>query len=142
MKNAFTISESININAPAVRVWEALTDPAKVKQYLFDTEMSADWRVGGSIRYRGVWEGKPYEDKGTILAIEPEKLLKTTYYSQASGLEDKPENYNNVIYELERADGKTRLTVVQDNIPSKESADHSSKNWRMVLEKLKGVVEH
>jgi uncharacterized protein YndB with AHSA1/START domain len=142
MKNTFTISESVEINAPAAKVWKALTDPAQVKQYLFETEMSADWRVGGSIRYRGVWEGKPYEDKGTILEIKPEKLLKSTYYSPASGLEDKPENYNTVIYKLNKADGKTTLTVVQDNIPSKESAEHSSKNWRIVLDKLKGVVEH
>jgi len=142
MKNTFTIAESIIINAPAGKVWEALTDPAMVKQYLFDTEMSADWRVGGSIRYRGVWEGKPYEDKGSIIAIMPEKLLKTTYYSPASGLEDKLENYNTVSYKLDKSDGKTKLTVIQDNIPTKESADHSSKNWHMVLEKLKDVVEH
>jgi len=121
MKNTFTIAESIIINAPAGKVWEALTDPAMVKQYLFDTEMSADWRVGGSIRYRGVWEGKPYEDKGSIIAIMPEKLLKTTYYSPASGLEDKLENYNTVSYKLDKSDGKTKLTVIQDNIPTKES---------------------
>jgi len=142
MKHAFTISESVFINASAARIWKALTDPAEVKQYLFNTEMSADWKVGGSIRYRGIWEGKSYEDKGTILEIKPEKLLKSTYYSQFSGLEDRPENYNTVVYKLDKNNGRTKLTVTQNNIPTKESAVHSSKNWHMVLEKLKDVVEH
>jgi len=122
-------------------VWQALTRPELVKQYLFGTEMTADWRVGGAITYRGQWEGKPYQDKGSVLAFEPEKRLRSTYFSSLSGLEDKPENYNTVTYELAEAKGRTTLTVTQDNNPSPESAEHSAKNWAMVLEGLKKLVE-
>jgi len=141
MKRDYIAKRSIVVNAPAARVWQALTRPELVKQYLFGTEMTADWRVGGAITYRGQWEGKPYQDKGSVLAFEPEKRLRSTYFSSLSGLEDKPENYNTVTYELAEAKGRTTLTVTQDNNPSPQSAEHSAKNWAMVLEGLKKLVE-
>ncbi len=141
MPESFTAQQSIAIRAPASRVWQALTRPELVKQYLFGTEMTADWRVGGAITYRGIWEGKPYEDKGTVKAFQPEKLLRSTYFSALSGLEDKPENYATVTYRLSEAGDRTTLTVSQDNNPSRESAEHSAKNWAMVLEGLKKLLE-
>ena len=142
MKHTYTAKETISINAPAARVWTALTEPAEVKKYLFGTDMTAEWRVGGSIVYSGEWEGRHYEDKGTVIELEPGKLLKTTYYSQMSGLEDRPENYNTISYRLDGTNGRTKLTIVQENIPSRKSAKHSAENWRAVLGKLKDVVEH
>src|SRR2546423_1567983 len=100
MAKGLTVEKSIFISAPPAKVWEAITDPAMVKEYLFGTDMSADWRVGGKITYRGVWEGKEYEDGGEILELMPEKMLKTTYWSSMSGTENKPENYLTVTYEL------------------------------------------
>jgi hypothetical protein len=46
-----------------------------------------------------------------------------------------------VTYTLSGTDGNTHLTVAQDNNPSKESADHSRNNWKMVLEALKKLLE-
>jgi uncharacterized protein YndB with AHSA1/START domain len=142
MKGNYVASKSIIVNAPADRVWRALTRPELVKQYLFGTEMAADWRVGGAITYRGQWEGKAYQDKGSVLVFEPERRLQTTYFSSLSGLEDRPENYATVTYELSEAGGRTTLAVSQDNNPSPESAEHSARNWAMVLEGLKKVVEN
>ena len=34
----------ITINAPAGKVWQALTDPAQIKQYLFGTNTVSDWK--------------------------------------------------------------------------------------------------
>ena len=71
--------QSIVILAPPARVWKALTDPDLIRQYLFGTEAISDWKAGSPIRYRGVWEGKSYEDKGVVLRAEPGKMLETTY---------------------------------------------------------------
>jgi len=141
MKKSYVARQSIRIQASAASVWQALTRPELVKQYLFGTEMTADWRIGGAITYRGQWEGKSYEDKGAVKIFQPERLLQTTYFSPLSGLEDKPENYSAVTYELSETDGGTTLTVTQDNNPTQESADHSAKNWGMVLEGLKKLLE-
>lgn len=141
MAKGFTTQRSIVLAVPAARVWEALTRPEIVKQYMFGTNMSADWRVGGSITYAGEWEGKPYVDKGTILELKPGRLLSSTYLSSMSGKEDKPENYNTVTYSLSEKDGKTTLTVTQDNNPTQESAEHSAANWGQVLEAMRKIVE-
>jgi uncharacterized protein YndB with AHSA1/START domain len=141
MKQSYTATKSIVVNASAARVWDALTRPELVKQYLFGTDMTAEWRVGGALTYRGQWEGRSYEDRGTVLAFEPTKLLKTTHFSPLSGLEDKPENYHTVVYELSETGGRTRLTVTQDNNPTRESAAHSEQNWGVVLEGLKKMLE-
>jgi len=141
MKENLVAKKSLTINAPASKVWKALTDPSLIKQYLFGTETSSEWKKGSPITYKGTWEGKQYEDKGVIIDIKPEKLLHTTYLSSMSGLEDKPENYANVIYELSPENGRTTLTITQDNNKNEESLKHSEGNWGTVLNKLKEVVE-
>jgi hypothetical protein len=52
-----------------------------------------------------------------------------------------PENYNNVEYTLTQEGESTQLTITQDNNPTQESADHSKKNWEIVLKKLKDLLE-
>lgn len=136
-----TATASILLNATPQRVWEALTDPAQIKEYLFGTTTTTDWKKGSPITYTGEWEGKAYEDKGTIIDIQPEKLLHTTYYSSMSGKDDAPENYSNVIYKLDAEGDKTRLTITQDNAGDEASKEHSQNNWNMVLESLKKMVE-
>jgi len=68
-----------------------------------------------SITFTGVWEGKPYEDKGTILEIIKEKILKYNYWSNFSGEKDESANYSNITYLLKEQNGKTEFTIVQDN---------------------------
>jgi len=141
MSNTLTAQASVQVHAPKNRVWDALTKPELVKEYLFGTEMVTDGKVGSPILYRGSWEGKQYEDKGVILESEPGRSFVSTYWSSMRGLPDTPENYNKVGYKLDQVDGTTTVTVVQDNIKSEEERKHSEENWKTVLEGLKKVVE-
>ena len=129
------------IQAPPAKVWKALTDPTLIKQYMFDTGVTTDWKVDSPIRYKGIWKGKPYEDKGTVLKNEPEQLLVTSFWSALSGQPDEPENYKTVQYELIPEDGGTRLTITQDNNATQDEASHSEANWNSVLDGIKKVVE-
>jgi uncharacterized protein YndB with AHSA1/START domain len=138
---SLTATKSITIAAPAPRVWEALTDPAQVKQYMWGAEVETDWKRGSSIVYRGEWEGKPYEDKGKIVEIDPPRLLRTTYYSPLSGKPDLPENYAEVVYALEPSGSGTRLTVTQSNIEDEAGKEKSEGNWGMTLETMKKMIE-
>ena len=142
MTRGFEAINKVTIDAPQADVWDALTNPAKVKEYLHGTEMSTDWKEGSPIYWRGEWKGKPYEDKGKVLEVKPQRLLKYTHWSPLGGSEDKPENYHTVIYELAGDDGKTTLTLRQDNNPSQEEAEKMAKNnWAPVLEGLKETAE-
>lgn len=93
------------------------------------------------ITFRGVWEGKPYEDKGTILEMMKEKILKYNYWSNFSGEKDEPSNYSNITYRLSEQAGKTEFTLIQDNFKTEEARDHSEKNWGMMLDTIKGLLE-
>lgn len=142
MAKGFEAITSVTIDAPTEKVWQALTDPAKVKQYLHGTEMSTDWKEGSRITWRGEWQGRAYEDKGTVLDVKPLRLLRYTHWSPMGGSEDRPENYHTVTYELSGEDGKTTLTLTQDNNPTQEEADKmAANNWAPVLQGLKNVAE-
>jgi len=141
MNNKFIAKATSTINAPISKVWDALTKPELIKQYLFGTEVNTDWQVGSPITYKGEWEGKHYEDKGEILQIEPQKLLVSTFWSSLAGLPDVPENYKTVHYELSPENGGTKLTITQDNNANQEEADHSAQNWNTVIDGMKKLLE-
>jgi uncharacterized protein YndB with AHSA1/START domain len=141
MSNKFISKAGTTINTPASKVWDALTKPDLIKQYMFGTEVITDWQVGSSITYKGVWQGKSYEDKGRVLEIEPGKVVVSTFWSSLSGLPDIPENYKTVRYELSITGDVTSLTITQDNNNSQDEANHSEQNWKMVLDGIKKLLE-
>lgn len=67
--------------------------------------------------------------------------LSYSYLSSWSGLEDKPENYLSVSYEVTPVENGTQLTITQSNY-DEEKAKHSVENWATVIDGLKKIVEH
>ena len=141
MEKTFTAVAEVLIQASPARVWEVLVSPVWISRYFFGTRVETDWQEGHPIRFHGAWEGKAYEDKGTILVFRPEECLSFTYWSSLSGTPDVPENYAQVTESLHAGDGGTRLQVTQDNCPTEESRDQSVKNWMSVLETIKKLIE-
>ena len=142
MSRGFEAITSVTIDAPAARVWQALTDPAKVRQYMHGTNLATDWRVGSPISWSGEWRGKAYEDKGVVLDVEPERRLTYTHWSPMGGSEDRPENYHTVTCELSGDEGQTILTLTQDNNATQEAADQMAENnWGPMLRGLKETAE-
>lgn len=129
------------IEAPAERVWAALTEPELVRQYLYGAEIASSWQKGSPITFKGEWKGKAYEDKGEILEIEPGKQLKVTHYSPLSGLPDVPENYHVVTYAIAEMGEASRLTITQENNRDQAEVDESEKTWKMILENIKALLE-
>jgi uncharacterized protein YndB with AHSA1/START domain len=132
---------TITVNAPAALVWKALTDPAIVKQYFFGTNVQSDWKAGSDIIWSGEWEGKTYEDHGKILEITPGTYIKYSYWSNMGGTEDKPENYQNVSYNLIEKNGVTTLEIGQENIKDEAAKEHSEQNWQHIFGAMKKMVE-
>ena len=42
-------SQSIDINATPAKVWEVLTNPKLIAEYLYGTETVTNWKVGRAI---------------------------------------------------------------------------------------------
>jgi uncharacterized protein YndB with AHSA1/START domain len=134
-------SATVTIDAPAERVWAAITTPALIKEWFFGVDTEADWRPGGTLVHRGTYQGQPYEDKGEILEIDPPTTLVHTHWSAASGLPDRPEHNQRVTWSLREHDGITDLTVSERNLPSEDAKAISDQSWTMVLGNLKRLLE-
>ncbi len=144
MANNLVATASISINASRQRVWNALTDPEVIKRYMFGSDVTSDWTVGSSITYAGEYEGKKYEDHGTILEVRPNELLRLTHFSPRSGKPDLPENPSRedlAGLTLHAQPHGTRLELSQDNNDSEVEAEHSAANWQMMLDALRTDVE-
>ena len=132
---------AISIKAPSTRVWDALVTPAAIKQYMFGTNVVSAWKEGSAIVWKGVWQGKPYEDKGVILQLKPARTLEYTHFSPLSGLPDEPGSYHTVTIELSAEGPGTRVSLSQDNNLTEQAREHSERNWGMMLAGLKRFVE-
>ncbi len=141
MKSDIVCTVSMKINAPTSSVWDALINPEKIAKYFFGTKASSDWKEGSALTFSGEWEGKPYEDKGLILEIEKEKTFKYSYWSNFSGDDDVPENYQIITYALHTEGATTIFTVTQENCKSEEACAHSEKNWNMIIGSMKDMLE-
>jgi len=141
MKSKITGHASVKIKAPASKVWEALTDPAIIKKWFYGTNTKTSWKPGTPITFEGTWEGKSYIDKGTIIDVRPHTLIQYSYWSSLSGIEDLPENYVTITYELTGKNDETKLNITQENIPDEKMKKHSEANWTEVLSKLKNLLE-
>ena len=129
------------VAADAQRVWEAMTDPDQVAQYMMGSRVETDWQVGSPITWSGEMDGKPYQDKGEVLRADPGWLLEVTHYSPLMGQEDRPENYHTVHYELAQSDTGTVVTLTQDGCTDEEQAEQFSQSWQGMLDGMKRVVE-
>jgi uncharacterized protein YndB with AHSA1/START domain len=132
---------STTISVPVEVVWDAITNPDLIKKFMFGTEVVSDWKEGSAIVWKGMWEGKPYEDKGVILKVEPQRLLQYSHFSPLSGKPDVPENYHTLSYELLDEGEKTGVVLSQDNNASEEERKHSQGMWESLLMSLKEVLE-
>jgi uncharacterized protein YndB with AHSA1/START domain len=134
----YVATAETDIEATPARVWAVLTDPEQLKRLWFGAEVTTDWTPGSPITWSGEFDGKAYQDKGEILEVEPERLLRLTHYSPLTGQPDVPENYHTLTYELS---GSTHLKLSQDNNGSEDEAKHSQQMWEQLVAAVKEAAE-
>jgi len=141
MEKNLIAKASTTIDASIEKVWDALVNPKMIKKYMFGTTVSSEWKKGSDIKWKGEYEGEKYEDKGKILEIKPESVLKYTHYSPLSGEEDIPENYNTVTIKLSDKKEEVSVVLLQDNNANEKAVKQSEKNWNVMLDGLKKLLE-
>jgi len=137
------IRKTIEINAPAATVWKAITDPALIRKWLFDTpvDVVSDWKEGSNMIFKGMLYNKPYEDKGTILKYEPGKLFIYNYWSKLSTLPDEVSNYSVIEFRLAPVGDQTELTLTQSNFMLDTMYRHFNFYWTVTMDRLKKTIE-
>jgi len=137
-----TISK-IEINSTASKVWIAITDVEMVKQWQYGSVLTTTWEPGTSIRFSTEWNGKLFEQWGTVIDFVPEKTLRYSLFAPRDDLLDSPENYFFMTYSLEENQGSTVLSIIQDD-PRPQALPHGSVNEEQgnaILKGLKDLIE-
>jgi uncharacterized protein YndB with AHSA1/START domain len=143
------IQNTITIDAPAAKVWDILVNPEQTKKYMFGCEALSDWKQGSPLIWKMIYEGKDFIPvKGIIVSIEPEKRLEYTVIDPNSAIEDIPENYLTVIYELFTDNNQTVLTVTQgdyakvaDGEKRYQDSYNNGEGWNPIMVEIKKVAE-
>ena len=139
------IIKTVVIAAAPARVWQVLTTPGMIPQWMSDEELTVSLqdRVGGEIVIRGLLHGMPFENRGTIRAFAPESSFAYGYWStlSASRLADVPENHTVVSFDLAPADGGTLLTLTLSDFAEPAIRPHANLYWGPTLQILKAVCE-
>ena len=136
--------KTVIINSNASNVWSVLTDFNLMKKWMGDAEMNleitTDWQVGSSITINGFHHAR-FQNKGTILQHELNRILEYSHLSSLSRLENKQENYSVLRFELSPAEHETKLTLTVKNFPTETIYKHLVFYWRTTIEKIKTITE-
>jgi uncharacterized protein YndB with AHSA1/START domain len=134
-------TSAVTINAPRDVVWAAVTLPHFVQLWQYGSELTTDWTVGGPIRFRAEWQGETFEQWGTVLEYDAPVRLRYSLFAPRSGLEDRPENYFTMTYELSDVDGGTRVTFIQQDPRVSDDVHDADDSENPVLLALRVVAE-
>lgn len=149
MSKPIFIKNSIQIEASPAQVWNALINPEQTKKYMFGCETVSDWKVGSPLLWKGSYEGKEMVFvKGNIVELKPERFLAYTVIDPHSTIEDIPENYLTVTYDLKKENDHTVLTVTQgdystvaDGEKRYQDSYNNGEGWNPILIAIKELVE-
>ncbi|RYE23061.1 MAG: hypothetical protein EOP51_11610, partial [Sphingobacteriales bacterium] len=75
-----SVNSSVNIYATPEELWDTLTNPSKIIQYL-GAHTQTDWAEGSTITWDGEMQGVKFHNKGKVLESKPNEILKFTYWS-------------------------------------------------------------
>jgi uncharacterized protein YndB with AHSA1/START domain len=142
------------IKATPQAIWDAITKPEWTDRYGYTGLAEYDLRPGGAFR---VVAGDAMEKAGftgtmvdgeVIEADPPRKLVQTWRLLMDPDLE--AEGFTRVTYEIEEADGSTRLTVIHDldgapklapMVSGELSGTGAGGGWAWILSDLKSLLE-
>ncbi|TGK50734.1 SRPBCC family protein [Leptospira kanakyensis] len=147
MKTSNQLNHSLQLNlekkihSSLEIVWEILTSPKYIKEYLYGTEVISDWKEGSSLVFKGVWEGNTYEENGMILSFKPPYTFKYTYFTAFFGLPDIPENYSIIENHLFEENGIVTIHLKQIGFTAEDKLKHSEENWNQCLDMIKQIAE-
>ena len=140
MNDNLCIEKQREIHAAPQTVWNVLTGPDFIKVWLGVT-IGTDWQIGHPITFSFTWDGKAFEDKGNLLALEAPITFSYDYWSGLSGTTDSPENYSVIRFTLDEKDQTTILHLHHSNFSTPTMYEHSDRNWEETLDTVKKLAE-
>ncbi len=149
MSQPLVVTNTITINAPAAKVWDALTNPEQTKKYMFGCEALSDWKPGSPLIWKGTFNGvEMIAVKGNIISIDPcRSLVYTVIDPNNPAIPDLPENYLTITCNFTEKDGHTTLEASQGDYSTVADGANRYKHtvdgggWDPILVQIKALCE-
>jgi uncharacterized protein YndB with AHSA1/START domain len=130
----------VAIRAAPAEVWRAIVEPELEKQWM-GMRLECSWEVGSPITLTDTPLGPGYVERGTLLAFEPDRLLRYDHWSKLWRVPDLPANRAVLTLRVDAGGDGSRVTFHHD-LPAVEAlAEHSDFFWRVGLGLLKQLLE-
>ncbi|MGE5185123.1 MAG: SRPBCC family protein [Acidobacteriota bacterium] len=127
------------IRTTPAKLWKALTDPAFVRQYWFDTTVECSWQQGAPWKLVGA-DGR-LMDSGEILEIEPPRRMVIRWRNVWKP-ELEAEGASRCTIELEPVDRSVKLTITHElERPDSKFIAAVSGGWPIIASNLKSLLE-
>jgi len=136
-----SVQQSIRIQAKATAVWAAVVDPGTIARWMRGVQVESTWAPGSTITFAHTSQGRAYEERGTVLAFEPARLLRYNHWSVLSHLPDSETTRTVITLKLTPAGEETDLAVTHDNLRGKAAFGHARFFWRNALADIRKIVE-
>jgi uncharacterized protein YndB with AHSA1/START domain len=147
-REALFVRQSIEIQAPASRIWHVLTHRELTQQWVSEffgqpAELVSDWKPGSPVEWKMLADGKTYVE-GKVAAIEPYTLLRYTVFdvrSQRPPVSDE----DGITFTLAEQGGKTLISLRQGDFGKMDDGrkyyEASVAVWEKVMPKIKTAAE-
>ena len=118
-------------NAPIKKVWQALTETDKMKQWYFPQLIDFEPVVGFKFKFKD--DGSPYQKEWTVTeVIKGRRLAHTWVYKGYSGI-------SKVTFELSQEESKTRLKLTHTGLETFPNELHFARHrfeggWATIIE--------
>jgi uncharacterized protein YndB with AHSA1/START domain len=144
------VDMSIEIAAPASRVWDALTLPRFTDQWASEFSgggprfhIESDWKLGSPVLWKD--EQDRVVVQGSVTAVELHNILRFTVFDvRTERPPASPED--GITYKLTERGSRTRLWVSQGDfatmVEGEKYRDLTVPTWERVLHKIKDLSEH
>ncbi|MFN7145457.1 MAG: SRPBCC domain-containing protein [Myxococcota bacterium] len=135
------LERSVAVRAAADEVWRVLVDPEQQPRWLGGFRFATTWEVGGAFALGGVLNAAEYREPGTLLALEPPRLLRYDHWSALWGVPDGPGN--RAVLTLTVAPTAEGCTVALHHVlpDVKALPQHAGFFWRGALHQLRRLAE-
>ena len=142
------VEKTIEINAPASKVWDVLTRPEYTGEWApefsggAEFHIESDWKPGSRV----LWKARDGNVivEGNVTAVEPHTLLRFTVFD-VRGEKPPVTEEDGITYKLTEHNGKTTLRLLQGDfsvMPEGEKYHRlSAEVWDRVLPKIQMLAE-
>jgi uncharacterized protein YndB with AHSA1/START domain len=142
------VDKSIEINTPASKVWNVLTNPGYTAEWASEFsggspfQIESDWKLNSPVSWKGPDVKVIVE--GTVTGLELGRFLRFTVFDVRS---ERPPvtQEDGITYQLSEEDSQTTLNVLQGDFSAmpngKKYRDMSTEIWDRVLRKVKELAE-